>query len=355
MSSGIAKACIIPVCKNRKFNLVHKFPSDKERITIWLTEIQKQNAIPQLQGLTDEAIRKRFFICCRHFETNQYKNIESRSLNLTAIPNLNLTNLDEIHLSKAWQAENNAEIIDELQDTITADKLTPPKPTNAVRILNSGVSLKECTTKQVVRVVKRSMPVVKPQENPQENISATPLKKAKVFDETLINLPDETLKVVGKLEPVSPENDPKTREKPTSVFKSKPESPLMEPVSLITPLKESKRSLPKKKETPKSQKIEQNVKTVIEKPQKTEKSFDEIKPPANKLLALIEVTPDQYEKLSNSLLTSAERNEQITSLMTFFDDTDLTETETDNGNYFILIAFMRLTFIRSFTLLLLTR
>jgi THAP domain len=54
---GIAKACVIPVCKGRKFTLVHKFPSDKERFAEWLEAIQKQGTIQSLSNLQDEAIR----------------------------------------------------------------------------------------------------------------------------------------------------------------------------------------------------------------------------------------------------------------------------------------------------------
>jgi hypothetical protein len=300
--------------------------------------------------------RKRFFLCCRHFAMNQYKNIESRSLNLTAIPNLNLNTLDEIHLSKAWQTENNAEIIDELQDTISACP-SPPKPkVAAIRILNSGVSVKDSPMKKIVRVVKRSAPIAKDQTKPEildnlrgtEIISEPAVKKLKVFDETSINLPTEIpVKTVSKLEPVSLEIHPKVQEKPgkTSKELTKPKTPEKHPQ---TP----KKSPLKKKETSKTQKA-----SISPPEKKTEGIAEESNPPANKLLALIEVTPDQYEKLSKSL-TAAERSEQITSLMTFIDnDGDIDPHKADNGNYFLIIVFMRSTIINSssFTFFLSTR
>lgn len=55
----------------------------------WTRAIQKTKPIPQFAGLTENAIRKRFFVCCRHFSFNQYKNKQSRSLNVTSVPHLN--------------------------------------------------------------------------------------------------------------------------------------------------------------------------------------------------------------------------------------------------------------------------
>jgi antibiotic biosynthesis monooxygenase (ABM) superfamily enzyme len=73
-ASCLSKACLIPACENKKFNLVHKFPSDRERFNEWLAVIQRDNLIEKLQGLTEDVIRKRYFICSRHFAPKEYKN-----------------------------------------------------------------------------------------------------------------------------------------------------------------------------------------------------------------------------------------------------------------------------------------
>lgn len=106
----LAKACVVPLCEGKKFNLVHKFPADIHRSTEWQNAIQQNGPIAKLQDKTHEAIRKRYFVCARHFGISSYKNIESRSLNLTAIPHINLTNLDEYTQSKAYQLEQSQQI-----------------------------------------------------------------------------------------------------------------------------------------------------------------------------------------------------------------------------------------------------
>ena len=91
------KLCVVDVCGNDKSNLVHKFPSDNEKFKKWI-EIINSNKV---KGFTENQIKKRFYVCSRHFRESDYKNIESRSLNTTALPSLNMTSLNKIHLSKA--------------------------------------------------------------------------------------------------------------------------------------------------------------------------------------------------------------------------------------------------------------
>jgi THAP domain len=67
------KSCIIPHCAEEKFELVHKFPSDSEKFNEWIRIITKDNEIPKLKDVEQETIRKKFFICCRHFELSHYK------------------------------------------------------------------------------------------------------------------------------------------------------------------------------------------------------------------------------------------------------------------------------------------
>lgn len=80
------KPCVMPTCKDRRFDLVHKFPMDNERAKQWLEIID----IPELTALPLVQLRKRCFICSKHFRKQDYKNCESRSLNKTAYPRLHL-------------------------------------------------------------------------------------------------------------------------------------------------------------------------------------------------------------------------------------------------------------------------
>lgn len=78
------KRCVVPTCKGNRYDLVHKFPMNKERALQWLDSV----GAPELTGMSLDHIRKRFFVCTRHFRKEDYKNCESRSLNTTAYPRL---------------------------------------------------------------------------------------------------------------------------------------------------------------------------------------------------------------------------------------------------------------------------
>lgn len=86
-----SRLCLLPSCKGKRFDLVHKFPMDNERAEQWIRILN----MPELSGLPIETIRKRFFICSKHFIQKDYKNIESRNLNKTAYPRLFLTENDD--------------------------------------------------------------------------------------------------------------------------------------------------------------------------------------------------------------------------------------------------------------------
>lgn len=85
------KLCVMPICKGKRYDLVHKFPMDNQRAEQWLTIID----IPELNNQPLEHIRKRHFICSKHFRKQDYKNCESRSLNKTANPSLLLKGVED--------------------------------------------------------------------------------------------------------------------------------------------------------------------------------------------------------------------------------------------------------------------
>uniref|UniRef100_A0A182QT31 Trimethyllysine dioxygenase, mitochondrial n=1 Tax=Anopheles farauti TaxID=69004 RepID=A0A182QT31_9DIPT len=84
------RSCCVPCCKDEKFSLVHKFPSDNERAEQW----RRALAIDNFIGLPIDIIRKRYFVCTRHFRDSDYKNKMSRGINVTAVPSINLLTLD---------------------------------------------------------------------------------------------------------------------------------------------------------------------------------------------------------------------------------------------------------------------
>lgn len=80
------RTCIVPVCSGERFDLVHKFPMDYQRAKQWKDLINN----PILSDMTIDLIRRRYFVCSRHFKVQDYKNIKSRGLNKTAIPSMNM-------------------------------------------------------------------------------------------------------------------------------------------------------------------------------------------------------------------------------------------------------------------------
>lgn len=84
------RPCAMPSCQGERFDLVHKFPMDNERAKTWLRSIN----VPELNGLPLDQLRKKYFICSKHFRKIDYKNCESRSLNQTAYPRLFLSTDD---------------------------------------------------------------------------------------------------------------------------------------------------------------------------------------------------------------------------------------------------------------------
>lgn len=85
------RACCVPCCKREKQELVHKFPADNDRAAQWVKILN----VADFDGLPIDNIRKRFFVCTRHFRDSDYKNKASRCINITAVPSLNLKDLTD--------------------------------------------------------------------------------------------------------------------------------------------------------------------------------------------------------------------------------------------------------------------
>ncbi|XP_063699614.1 trimethyllysine dioxygenase, mitochondrial-like [Culicoides brevitarsis] len=92
MSDSAKRYCIMPSCKGEKMDLVHKFPRNDERAREWLEIIN----LPEVSSIPLEQLRKSKFICTRHFAPEAYKNSESRSLNINAVPSRNLGRLETL-------------------------------------------------------------------------------------------------------------------------------------------------------------------------------------------------------------------------------------------------------------------
>lgn len=103
------RTCVIPACAGKRFDLVHKFPMDNERAETWRRIIN----VPQLATVPIAEVRKKYFICKRHFPQRDYKNCESRSLNKTALPRLFLTEGDNSNADNDDEAPLGQSLSDE--------------------------------------------------------------------------------------------------------------------------------------------------------------------------------------------------------------------------------------------------
>lgn len=259
----------------------------------WITAIQKEKPIAKLAGMTAEAIRKRFFICSRHFTPQQYKNSESRSLNLTAVPALNLFNLDDVNLSKAAHTEPKNGVLEE-SIALSKSETNLQKPLVS-RLLNTAAPnpLTKCS-KQIVRIVKTTQKVAS---------SSALVKDVK----PIANADSDEAQFV------TVEESP-----PAKRFRISLNS--QNSCSLFPTYKQSLA------ENSEDKNVTLNSNDACD---KTEMIVDpEI--PRNKLLALIEVTPEQYARLSSTLSTN-ERSENVTSLLSFIGNNELDPSAADNG------------------------
>lgn len=109
------KLCCLPTCIGNRYDLVHKFPMNNERAKQWIEKID----LPELRKMPLDKVRMRYFICSKHFRSQDYKNCESRSLNTTAYPRLFLkSNGDEQSEQCSSNSSGNIPNTEEHENTI---------------------------------------------------------------------------------------------------------------------------------------------------------------------------------------------------------------------------------------------
>lgn len=124
------KLCALPSCKGKRYDLVHKFPMNNERAQQWIDIVD----LPELRTMSIDKIRKRFFICSKHFRPQDYKNCESRSLNTTAYPRLHLK-VDEDEVPDQCSSSVNSGV-----EELTFQECTYSEP-QSYKILTNPASL----------------------------------------------------------------------------------------------------------------------------------------------------------------------------------------------------------------------
>ncbi|XP_075150101.1 trimethyllysine dioxygenase, mitochondrial-like [Haematobia irritans] len=97
------RKCALPQCSGLRFNLVHKFPRRHDRLQQWLDAI----ASPRLSSLPHDRLNL-LWICCRHFRVEDYVNPQSKTLNVAAVPSLNLQTLDDLDKCRQGDVEKAA-------------------------------------------------------------------------------------------------------------------------------------------------------------------------------------------------------------------------------------------------------
>ncbi|XP_059220920.1 trimethyllysine dioxygenase, mitochondrial-like isoform X3 [Stomoxys calcitrans] len=94
------RKCALPQCSGLRFNLVHKFPRRQERLQQWLDAIGST----RLSSIPHERLNL-LWICCRHFRVEDYVNPQSKTLNIAAVPSLNLQNLNDLDKCRQGDVE----------------------------------------------------------------------------------------------------------------------------------------------------------------------------------------------------------------------------------------------------------
>uniref|UniRef100_A0A182M3T7 trimethyllysine dioxygenase n=1 Tax=Anopheles culicifacies TaxID=139723 RepID=A0A182M3T7_9DIPT len=316
------RSCCVPCCKDEKFTLVHKFPSDNERAEHW----RRVLGIDSFIGLPIEIIRKRYYICSRHFRDSDYKNKASRSINVTAVPSINLVTLND-------------------PEGLNRDLPPPNRPGMA--------PLESCleATKQDVLVERE---LTKEMHKPESNVKEVPGKSTSVnvqlndlmndsYTEDVFmppnNVSPSTLNVVKLSTPQTPPTtlkrifpkrslsvqtpistlEPKAKVPPTETNNVLQRSTIMKSPINAVPLAglsiADKRSLVLKrvkmpplmmerKNSPLTNAMTQtdDLPVMVDKPSDPEEEKDVTVPPTStKVLALLECTPDNLQRLQRKL------------------------------------------------------
>lgn len=193
--------CVMPTCKGKRFDLVHKFPMG-DRAELWREIIN----VPELYVIPIDQVRKKFFICSHHFAKADYKNIESRSLNKTALPTLNLSDIDNIEVDSSATLSSVVEhratassipsvVVDPISLGVTQNnvqcRLISIQPQNHLtKSSNAAVSVSDYEFESIITVDKyvephfESLNVI--------DLATSSIEKVPSFNETTVEILDYT-------------------------------------------------------------------------------------------------------------------------------------------------------------------
>lgn len=165
------RKCALPQCSGLRFNLVHKFPRRKERLQQWLDAIGSQRL-----STISPAHLNLLWICCRHFRVEDYVNPQSKTLNVAAVPSLNLQNLDDLDKCRQGDVEK--------ATVLTAEEI---------------IWIQESKSKGQLELLKRRANEASPTNNSngnRQNVLSPPA--------TLTLLPASNFTTVSAIKPIAP-------------------------------------------------------------------------------------------------------------------------------------------------------
>uniref|UniRef100_A0A182WLW0 Trimethyllysine dioxygenase, mitochondrial n=1 Tax=Anopheles minimus TaxID=112268 RepID=A0A182WLW0_9DIPT len=316
------RSCCVPCCKDEKFTLVHKFPSDNERAEQW----RRVLSIDSFIGLPIEIIRKRYYICSRHFRDSDYKNKASRSINVTAVPSINLVTLNDAEgLNRDLPPPNRPGMVP-LESSLEATKQEDPVGRELPREVHKDQVMESSARSSSMNLGLNDLindsytdDVFVTSKNESLSLNATRLSTPQ--------MPPPGLKRIFSERPVSMQTpissqEPKAKVPPTVTNNVLRRSSIMKPSLTAVPLAglsaADKKSLVLKrvkmpplmverKASPLANAMTQTdeVPVTVDKPSvrddEQEEKDEPVPPTSTKVLALLECTPDNLQRLQRKL------------------------------------------------------
>ncbi|XP_050096184.1 trimethyllysine dioxygenase, mitochondrial [Anopheles aquasalis] len=288
------RACCVPCCKREKLELVHKFPADNERAAQWVKILN----VAEFDGLPIDNIRKRFFVCTRHFRDSDYKNKASRCINITAVPSLNLKGLTD--------AEGLQRVIPPLvrPEIGHSSGIITTAVNNTIR--TSLVNSQPAKIKTVTLANTPSKEAMKTgsdkKESPLPSLAPDPVAKASPpILQTAQQTPPNTTRVWRSTRRLSPTDVPLAKvPKLAPQPQSKPKEPIvLQRVKMVSPMAVRKSAASSKMTQTELEDDQQQQQQTTDK--QNEQNDGDTSSTTTKVLALLECTPENLQKLRRKL------------------------------------------------------
>lgn len=299
------RSCCVPCCKDEKFSLVHKFPSDNVRAEQWRRVLNIDSFI----GLPIEIIRKRYYICSRHFRDSDYKNKASRSINITAVPSINLVTLNDPEgLNRDLPPPNRPSLVP-VESSLLVEKQEDKANDNSLEsAMAINVDLNDFiddSFNEVMTVARSNVPPVAKKAKLSVPQTPSPMLK-RVLPKRVIPLQSPTSTTMGPQANVPPKETNNVVRRSTVM-----KSPInVVPVVSGVPIANTASLVLKRVKVPpimverKTTMTQTDEMPADDKPpteQEGKQDVEPAPPSSTKVLALLECTPDNLQRLQRKL------------------------------------------------------